>query len=305
MKIYDILIWGINDEYNQYFNQILFEIYKNNINVLALVSKDRYANRLDGFDIISKDKINDYFFDYIVIFNKLKFDIIKQEALNIGIKESVIIDGQVFGIPYFDFKKYVSLIRNPITIISNNCWGGRIYHLLHLKMTSPFINCWLSSQDYLKLLSKLEYYMSTELKMEEEGNIYESRIPKGYLGEKDKIVINFNHHMNFISAKNDWDRRKERMNYNNLFIKWDLSKNSPVLEKQFDILPYKNKICFTIADTDYESSKAIPRYLWKCKNIPVDGLNFPIYIQNMECLKKSVDILSLLTGETNFIREMW
>ena len=57
------------------------------------------------------------------------------------------------------------LQSSKISVIAINCWGGLISHTLGLEFRSPFVNMFLEEQDYLKLLSDLDYYLGMELKL--------------------------------------------------------------------------------------------------------------------------------------------
>ncbi|KHD38327.1 hypothetical protein NL50_02145 [Clostridium acetobutylicum] len=304
--MYKCLIWGVSDEYTMAYDKLLFETSKENLFIEALISKDKYAEYIDGKKVIDKAEISNYQFDYIIIFNNERYSDIKNEALELGIPERKILNGKVFFTSNFDFKRYCKLIENPISIISNDCWGGKISNHLGLKFNSPFINLFLELDDYIKFLENMDYYLDQELKVEDEGDIYSCDIPKGSLGSGDnKIIINFNHNASFEEAKNDWEKRKKRINRKNLFIKMTLPANNEELVKRFDNLPYKNKVCFYPRPMKYKSIVFCPRYIWKCKNMAKKTSNYDLvyFVMDTTWLQKSCDILKMLCGEDDFIRE--
>lgn len=51
---YKVVIWGIGKEYEKNRNVLCFEEYKGNLEVVVMVSRDKYANYLDKHKIISK-----------------------------------------------------------------------------------------------------------------------------------------------------------------------------------------------------------------------------------------------------------
>ena len=120
------LIWGNGADYETIINQIFFEIEKKNIEVVGIVAKheDIIGAKYDGFDMIEKEHVNNIEFDYIIVTSSRYFAEIRQEILDKGIDGRKIINGQAFKIPHFDFKRYSSLIDNPPTILSDDCWGG-------------------------------------------------------------------------------------------------------------------------------------------------------------------------------------
>lgn len=63
------IIWGMGRGYEEILNQIRFEIYKENMEVIAVVcrSEDKYCTHRDGFSIISKEEIGGLDFEYVII----------------------------------------------------------------------------------------------------------------------------------------------------------------------------------------------------------------------------------------------
>lgn len=120
------ILWGMGKDYDFLLNQVMFEIYKGNIEIVAIVCReqDRYCLRRDGFDTITKKELDGMEFDYVIITTAQFFEEIKREAIDMGIPERRIILGTVFHLPQFDFQLYSNLIENPITILSDDCWGG-------------------------------------------------------------------------------------------------------------------------------------------------------------------------------------
>ncbi len=223
-----VLIWGMGRAYEARLNQIFFEIKKGNMKVLAIVCKpeDRYCLRRDGFYVISPEEVPQYDFDYIVVMTNLFFSEVRRQCMRLGVSLDRIIDGEIFKMPYFDFGKYASLIENPVTILSDDCWGGRVYHRLGLKFSSPTVNIWWNRGEYARFIEDPKFFLESELKMEEEGDITKGINPKGSLGVgNDRVVLHMVHEHTFAQAKEKWDRRRERINYDNIFIKMGFTTN--------------------------------------------------------------------------------
>ncbi|MDP4121032.1 MAG: DUF1919 domain-containing protein [Bacillota bacterium] len=109
-------------------------------------------------------------------------------------------------------KKLRSQLKNyDFSIICSNCIGGIIYHRLGLKFLSPTINLFIYQNDYLKFVLNLKDYLEKELMFIETDEKY----PVAKLGD---ITIYFNHYKTDEEARESWNKRKERINYNNLFI---------------------------------------------------------------------------------------
>lgn len=299
------ILWGMGREYELLLNQVLYEIYKGNIEISAIIcrERDKYCSRRDGFDIITKNELGNIKFDYIIITSTKFYEEIKQEAVNIGIDEHCIISGTVFKLPKFDFQLYQNLIENPITILSDDCWGGFVYKRLGLPFTTPLINIYWDRNQYAEFISNPLFYLNTELKMVREGNLHDGVYPIGSLGDKNrKVEMQFVHNGSFREAKEQWDRRKQRINEQNLFIKMGFS----ICDKKdewltiFKNLNYK-KILFYNGDTDIKQVIKTERFIWSNINAnKVGTYDYNDYLRDYYIYE--LDLLKMLNGENNYIR---
>ena len=136
--------------------------------------------------------------------------------------------------------KKIKLHNNNFTIISSNCNGSAIYHDLGLQFTTPTVNLSFNMNDYVKMLNNLKWYMSQEIKPFDDARF---DFPVGILGD---IEIRFNHYKTLDEAVEKWNKRKNRINWNNIFIfgiDGDNCTYQTLLD--FDKLPFKNKVIFT------------------------------------------------------------
>lgn len=174
-------------------------------------------------------------------------------------------------------------LRNKnFSIVSNNCLAGSIYHKYGLRYTSPTIGTFFFSDEYLRMLENLEYYMTQPLLLKEtsvhpEVNQLMARdykFPVGLLGGD--IEVMFLHYTSKEQAQANWERRVQRINYDRLFIIFTdagaagagagmVDFKQEYIER-FEALPFKNKVLFSknpvrgdhvihIRDSD-------PRYPW-------------------------------------------
>lgn len=150
-------------------------------------------------------------------------------------------------------KNRKSKINNlDFTIISNNCWGGFIYQSYNLQYNTPTIGLFFVAEDYIKFVKQLKKYLDLELKevKPEDSKWYEqlknnASFGKYPIGKIDDIEIQFLHYKSFEEAKKTWDRRKKRVNYNNILFKFsDMNFCSEENIREFQNIPLKNKICF-------------------------------------------------------------
>lgn len=109
-------------------------------------------------------------------------------------------------------KKWRSSIKaDNFSIICSTCIGGVIYNRLGREFLSPTVNMFILQKDFIKFVSNLPHYIAMDLQFIETDKPY----PVAML---DDIVLYFNHSNTPEDAANDWNRRKERINYKNLYI---------------------------------------------------------------------------------------
>jgi uncharacterized protein (DUF1919 family) len=132
------------------------------------------------------------------------------------------------------------LTNNSFSLLSSNCNGAFILHDLKLGFKSPTVNLFISADDYIKFLERLDYYINCDLvEVVDEKYNYP-------LGVLDDIKIHFMHYNSFEEARIKWELRLQRFNKGNLFIMMtDRDGCTDELIRKFDNLPYKHKVIFT------------------------------------------------------------
>lgn len=103
------------------------------------------------------------------------------------------------------------LKNDNFSIICSSCIRGVIYNRLGKKFLSPTINLYFTQGDFIKFACDLPYYISQNLNFVES----EEDFPVAML---DDITVYFNHAKSANEAMEDWNRRKDRINYNNIYI---------------------------------------------------------------------------------------
>ena len=104
------------------------------------------------------------------------------------------------------------LKNKDFTLVTSNCTGGILYHWLGLKFRSPFINLYMSNEDYIKALENFELFLSTPLKEYKRNENYPIGI--GY----SNVKIHFVHYTSFEEANNKWKERIKRIDKQNLCV---------------------------------------------------------------------------------------
>lgn len=139
--------------------------------------------------------------------------------------------------------------QKDFTVISNNCWAGKLYQYLDMPYLSPTVGLYFFADDYLKFLNNLRYYFSLELCFisVEESKYKEILVQQGHdrvpIALLDDVEVVFLHYKTKEEADEKWNRRKQRINWNHLIIKF--SRMNGCTESHlriFSELPFSQKI---------------------------------------------------------------
>lgn len=205
-------------------------------------------------------------------------------------------------------QKTISKLRNiklknkDFTIISNNCFGGWVYRIYNLPYMTPTIGLFIMPEDYLKFIKNLNYYLSLELEFIDfkESRFYDylsenvGKFGKYPIGRLDDIEIQFLHYEDEIEAREKWNRRKKRINKNNIIYKFN-DQNGCKKEqiKEFCDLNSPNKLCF-VSNKEYKNIDGV-MYVkeFKKNNFVIDDtwfarkyINLNKFINNIVGLEK-------------------
>lgn len=155
-------------------------------------------------------------------------------------------------------KRKKKLNNTDFTIISNNCWGGMIYESYNLPKESPTVGMFIMAKDYIKFLKSLQTYLLSDITFIDPQtsrwkaeNYRDSRFgsyPVGVITNgEEEIEIFFLHYHSEEEARDKWRRRCKRINWDRLLVKFN-DQNGCTEEDiaEFDRLPFKNKICFSV-----------------------------------------------------------
>lgn len=185
----------------------------------------------------------------------------------------------------------------PFTIISNNCWAGHVYRYYDLPYDTPTVGLYFFSDDYIKFVSNLKYYMcDCELRVTDnsESKYRDILLSKGGenavcpVGHLDDIEIIFLHYKTKEEAESKWNRRKERIHWDNLIIK-NTEMNGCTLEhmKQYDSLPFDTKIIFTTKDYGLKSQIVFKEFAGQ-DQVKDDTTHFRRYINLNKLINRKI-----------------
>lgn len=99
-------------------------------------------------------------------------------------------------------------------MIASNCNGCCILHDLGLKFNSPFVNLWVEPSDFIKLCENLKDYLQYDLVFITPAE-KEITYPVALLND---IKLYFQHYSSEEEASLAWNRRKGRINFDNLYF---------------------------------------------------------------------------------------
>lgn len=250
-RMYKVLLWGAGLIYNKNLNIIKLYEKTGELKIVGIIdaclSEDIF---LDGYRVYKPTKICSIEYDYLMIMNQRCFRDIIEETAQLGVQKSKIVSYRMLEVPNLNLKNYFSLKNKNISIISNNCWGGILYKALGLECLSPFKNLFLEDADYLRLLSNLEKYMEKPLEFAYYAIDLHSK-EKYPVMRVDDVFIHFNHEKEIESAIENWERRKKKINYNELFVEM-YTEDKEVAIKFSQLDQYEKKVCFVSFETDIE-----------------------------------------------------
>ena len=193
----------------------------------------------------------------------------------LGISPDRVIPGRVLLLPDFQMEEYLRLRQQGITFVSDNCWGGLMYHTLGMEFTSPFINLMIRRGDYEKLISDLPGYLKEPLvpvqirKSGMGGTVY----PIVRVGD---VAMHFNHVHSpeeLASFAEKWYRRRERMDISRVFLQtcFSTAEEEESCADRFLAMPY-GKIAFVPHPTERENMVFIPDFTKYGSTLFKDGL---------------------------------
>lgn len=146
--------------------------------------------------------------------------------------------------------------------------GGITYEEFGLPKNSPTVGCYIFSDDYLKFVKNLKYYLSQDLTFISVKDavhrdwIIENGDANAPIGILDDIEIVFVHYRTRALAYEKWVKRVKRVNWDNLIFKF--SKQNHATDKmieEFDQIKLPGKKFVFVNEKDkYECGVYYPGF---------------------------------------------
>lgn len=242
------LLWGMGGDFSDYMNLVQTLELKNEITVTGITAADILYKKIYGYRTVPKPAISQMKIDLIIVMTDKAYLEVESEIMEVGIDVG-IIPCKVLSIPGFRVKDYLEIKKDIPTYFSVNCWAGLLYHRLRLPFRSPIINMFIQGEDYIKFLKCPQAYLEVELEFK--GNGYDEYLGREYpIALCKDIELHLNHYDDFISAKNRWEERKTRINWQRI-IAMMYTEDQEVAE-EFSMLPYPKKMCFVPFDVNLD-----------------------------------------------------
>lgn len=175
--------------------------------------------------------------------------------------------------------------KEDFTIISNNCWGGMVYESYGLKKQTPTVGMFFMAPDYIRFLKRIHEYLSEDLQFIDPiesrwVNSTEVRDDKRFgkypiarlsLSDGESIELFFLHYHSEEEAKAKWDKRKSRINWNHILVKFnDMNGCTEKEIEDFINIPIHSKLFFTCKKWNNEERyiKSLGKYYCIIQQFP-------------------------------------
>lgn len=106
------------------------------------------------------------------------------------------------------------LKNKDFSLFVSNCTGGLIYHELGIQFRSPFINLQMDSAEFIEFMLNLGVNLDNELTEFEISDFWKCPVAKCASGG----TVIFTHYHTIEDAKNKWEERKKRIQYENIYV---------------------------------------------------------------------------------------
>ena len=257
-----VVVWGYGNAYFNVANTLDRLVEKGQVEIVAYVGDSLPScGWIAGAPIIHKSDLLHLEYDVLVVcISRVSEETIGQICETWGVPREKVVPARVLRWPSFDMDDYLELKRSNISIISDLCFGGYLYKALGLPCLSPFRNLFIEEKNYLRLLSDLRRYCTeTELTfhhMTKPGELEPEPYPVMSL---DDVEVRFNHAKTPEEAAEEWNKRRERINWDNLFVQMKTTNIED--ELVFNRLEqFEKRICFVPYETELAHSFYVPNY---------------------------------------------
>ena len=136
-------------------------------------------------------------------------------------------------------------MKQPFSIIANNCWGAEVYKHFNLPFNTPVIGLFFYPKCFLKFIVNLEGNLGTELTFIQQSKYLNGKAAYP-VGVVNGIEIHFLHYETEQEAFDKWTKRCKRVANGQVFFKFD-DRDGATAEQvnAFLKLELPNSVCFS------------------------------------------------------------
>ena len=141
------------------------------------------------------------------------------------------------------------LVATDFTIISNNCWAGDVYRYFGLPYQTPTVGMYFFADEYIRFCNNLPHYLTTPIEpldfcdSKYQKELEQKGQTKKLLAHLDDVEIVLLHYTSWDEAREKWERRAKRVNFDRLIVK-NSRQNGCTNENIEDFLKMPHKILF-------------------------------------------------------------
>lgn len=153
-------------------------------------------------------------------------------------------------------KRRARLRNHSFSIISNTCVGGVMTHNVGEQFRSPTVNLIIFEDQFLTFCQHLKDYSACPMEAptpEEQEQFEQYSYPVGIIRGASVGLPDINlylvHYKSVEEAKEKWEARYRRVNYDDIFVVMDrgIEAREEIVDK-FHALPFEHKVIFTQFD---------------------------------------------------------
>ncbi|MCD8000822.1 MAG: DUF1919 domain-containing protein [Clostridiales bacterium] len=251
-------IFGAGQEYDRI--AAVVKRYGDELLIKGIVTSKKYCRgSIDGYQAYEIREVDFKQTDYVILAVGAGW----QEAMKLVteyVSAGRIIRSKVFLTPLFDLKNYMRLKESQCSILSNFCLGGIVSDQLGLPFLSPTVNMVCLGDHFFSFVRNCRKFLEADMKVYD-NDIYipgtrgtESFMGKGIIDRE--IVWYFRHSNNPKADVECWNRRKTRVNFDNLAVMMVLFTKEEA--ELFEKLPVRKKLGLFFEETGYDDIIYIP-----------------------------------------------
>ncbi len=300
--MYKVALWGMGEGYNLFIQLHGHE----QVQVVAITDNlVGGVKSLDNIPVVPPSELSMYAFDYLIVsvIDNNTYKSIADEATALGIDRETIFPLWIFKIAYFDFDKYIQIRESNISILSDYCFAGFLYHSLGMQFTSPTILLTSDNDNYYRFLCNIKHYLNypmREIKDTINRPCFNHLSYPG--GIVDDVEWWFAHSVTYAETEKKWTERAKRFNYDNFLV--TMTIRSDEMAEKFNELPIKNKIGFYWKDLGLDSVVCLPQ--WNDPTIRAQfNYDFAVLVNriaNETCGIRAINWMKALLHEKDFLR---